>query len=143
MEEQQAPAENASSDGSNVDQMATSQEQPKGAEGEAPKPTFWQQNGFFIVLLAAVWLWFLYSMRKNKRKAQSREDDMNALTKGAKVITIGRMHGTVVKTTPETVTLKPDDKKDYTMTFDRQAIFKVISPDDAAAQTETTEETTS
>jgi preprotein translocase subunit YajC len=80
-------------------------------------------------IVAALWLWFLFGNKKRKaQKAQEKKDQLRreTLQKGDEIVTIGRMHGTVVAFTDATVTLKPDLKAEYTMTFDRQAIFRVL-----------------
>ena len=101
-------------------------------EGEATSAAPEQQSLFSNPLLwvvAALWIWFLFGNKKRKaQKAQEKQDRLRreSLQKGDEIITIGRMHGTVVAFTEATVTIKPDLKADYTMTFDRQAIFRVL-----------------
>jgi preprotein translocase subunit YajC len=80
-------------------------------------------------IVAALWIWFLFGNKKRKaQKAQEKKDRLRreTLQKGDEIITIGRMHGTVVAFTEATVTIKPDLKADYTMTFDRAAIYRVL-----------------
>jgi len=80
-------------------------------------PLFW--------ILIVVWLLVLRSFRTQKKKEEERKQDLSGLKKGDRVITIGRMHGTVVRLTEETMTLKPDPDHAGTMTFDRAALWKI------------------
>lgn len=95
---------------------------------EAPKSFF--DNTTLLVLLAAVWVWFLFSMRKNKRRQQERQQELQKLCEGDHVVTIGRVHGIITKFDDKTFTIKPDHKKDYTMTFDREALLRVVREDE-------------
>ena len=114
-------------------------------EGEAvaqeEKPGLFSGNNFLLWAVAALWIWYLFGNKKRKaQKAQEKKDRerRGTLVKGDNIVTIGRMHGTVVAFTDTTVTIKPDNKSDYTMTFDRQAIFRVLprpgEEDDGAAE---------
>jgi len=80
-------------------------------------------------IVAALWIWFLFGNKKRKaQKAEEKKERLRreTLQKGDEIVTIGRMHGAVVAFTDATVTIKPDLKADYTMTFDRAAIFRVL-----------------
>ncbi len=105
------------------------QEQPASetAAEEAPPVSIW--DNWLLYAVAALWLWYLFGNKKRKaaKKAEKVEAERrNTLQKGDMIITIGRMHGAVVAYTDTTVTIKPDPKAEYTMTFDRQAIYKVM-----------------
>ena len=105
------------------------QEQPvgEGVEAEAPPPSIW--DNWLLYAVAGLWLWYLFGNKKRRaQKAQEKKEQerRNTLQKGDVVVTIGRMHGTIVAFTDTTVTVKPDTKADYTMTFDRQAIYRVM-----------------
>ncbi len=100
-------------------------------EGEAAPAQ--QEGGFFnnplLWIVAALWLWWLFGNKK--RKAQKEEEKKErlrreTLQKGDEIVTIGRMHGTVVAFTDATVTLKPDPRAELSMTFDRAAIMRVL-----------------
>ncbi len=94
---------------------------------QEPAPSIW--SNWLLWAVIAMWIWFLFGNKKRRQaKAQEKQERARreALVKGDKLITIGRMHGTVVGLTDTTVTVKPDPKSDYTMTFDRQAIFRVL-----------------
>ena len=103
------------------------EEQPtEGAQAAEQKaPSLW--DNWLLYAVIGLWVWYLFGNKKRRQaKAQEKKDQerRNALQKGDKIITIGRMHGEVVAFTDDTITIKPDGKSDFTMTFDRQAIYK-------------------
>ena len=104
-----------------------SQEQPpiSSESGNGGDGTNFFQGPYFWGLLLIWVLWFWYSS-KNRKKQKTERERLQTFQKGDKIITIGRMHGIIVAFTDETVTIKPDDKANYTMTFDRQAIYRLI-----------------
>lgn len=107
-----------------------------GKDGEQKQPESFFGSSTMLIILAAVWIWFIYSMRKNKKKQQQRQEEMQKLGKGDHVVTIGRVHGVVVKADEKTFTIKPDSSKDFTMTFDREALLRVERADGTTVETE-------
>ncbi len=108
------------------------------AVAEEPPASIWSNYLLWVVI--AMWVWFLFGNKKRKaQRAQEKQERerRNTLQKGDKVVTIGRMHGKVVAFTEKTVTIKPDDKSEYSMTFDREALLRVLprpgEEDDVAA----------
>lgn len=104
------------------------QEQPvlEGEVEQKPPSIF---DNWLLWAVAALWIWYLFGNKKRKLQKQQEKKDRErreSLQKGDKLITIGRMHGTVIAFTDETVTVKPDAKSDYSMTFDRQAIYRIL-----------------
>jgi len=103
-----------------------------GADAGSPPPppprwsTFLASPWFLILI--GVWLWVFWSARKQKQKEQKRKDELNDIKKGDRVVTIGRLHGTIVSLTEETMTIKPDEKGSTTLTFDRVALLKKVVP---------------
>ncbi len=104
--------------------------QPQVLEGqatEAKAPSIW--DNWILWAVAALWIYLLFGSKKRRQQkaADKKEAERrNTLQKGDELVTIGRMHGTVVAYTDSTVTVKPDTKSDYTMTFDRAAIFRIM-----------------
>lgn len=94
---------------------------PEGGEAQQPPSIF---SNIWIYALVGIWIWWLLSSSKNRKKQKAEQEKLQQLQKGDKLITIGRMHGEVVAFTDDTITIKPDGKSDFTMTFDRQAIYK-------------------
>lgn len=102
--------------------------QPEGAVAEETRqPSIW--DNWLLYAVAALWIWYLFGnkKRKNAKAAEKKERERrDTLQKGDNIVTIGRMHGKVVAFTDQSVTIKPDPKAEYTMTFDRQAIYRVL-----------------
>jgi preprotein translocase YajC subunit len=106
---------------------------------EQPQSSIW--DNWLLWIVVAMWVWFLFGNKKRKAQREQEKKDRerrNALEKGDRVVTIGRMHGKVVAFTEKTVTIKPDDKSEYSMTFDREALLRVLprpgeEPEEAAA----------
>ena len=101
----------------------------EGEVAEEQQPGLFSGNNFLLWAVAALWIWYLFGNKKRKAaRAQEKKERerRSTLQKGDEIVTIGRMHGTVVAFTEATVTIKPDNKADYTMTFDRQAIYRIL-----------------
>lgn len=101
----------------------------EGEATEQPRGGLLDGSNWLLWMVIALWVWYLFGNKKRRlQKAQEKKERerRDSLEKGDQLITIGRMHGTVVAFTDTTVTLKPDPKADYTMTFDRQAIYRVL-----------------
>lgn len=101
----------------------------EGAATEQKTPGFFEGNGILWIIVIAAWFYFIFGSKKRRnqkaqeKKEKERRDNLKA---GDRLVTIGRMHGTVVDSDDETVTLKPDPKAAYTMKFDKQAIYRVL-----------------
>ncbi len=76
--------------------------------------------------LAMVFLifWFLV-IRPSSRERKARETAVREITKHDKVVTNAGIHGVVVGTDDETVTLRVDDKNNVRIRFARAAIWQV------------------
>ncbi|BDG60797.1 preprotein translocase subunit YajC [Caldinitratiruptor microaerophilus] len=59
-------------------------------------------------------LWFLM-IRPQQVQAKKRQEMLNSLRKGDRVITIGGIHGTILDLDPETITLRVADGVDITV----------------------------
>jgi len=121
-----APPSAAAPAGENS-QAADTEQKPAGPPPREPQWTDFFSSPLFLIIIA-VWVWVFFSARKQKQKDAKRKEELNQLKKGDKIITIGRMHGTVVGLTTETMTIKPDSKSATTITFDRGALFKKVVP---------------
>lgn len=97
-------------------------------EGEATRqPTIF--DNWLLWAVAALWIWYLFGNKKRRQAKQQEKverERRNTLQKGDNIITIGRVHGKIVSFTDKTVTIKVDPKSDYTLTFDREAIYRVM-----------------
>ena len=80
----------------------------------------------FLMPLAIVFLifWFLV-IRPSSRERKQRESSVRNITKHDKVVTNAGIHGVVVGSDDETVTLRVDDKNNVRIRFARAAIWQV------------------
>lgn len=67
-------------------------------------------------------LWFLM-IRPQQQQAKRRQEMLNSLRKGDRVVTIGGIHGTILDLDPETITLRI--ARDVDITVQRSAIGAV------------------
>ena len=104
---------------------------PKDSNQPAPaQDSIFSGPFIWILLLGFIAFQFIFSS-KNRKRQQAEAEKLKALSKGDRVLTIGRMHGTVVALTDDTMTLKTDEKGINTLVFDRAALYKILSrPDD-------------
>lgn len=75
-----------------------------------------------FLLMALVFYFLLY--RPQKRQEKERQTMLNAVKRGDKVVTIGGIHGTVMKIGDTTVTLEVADKVE--IVFNRGAVNAVL-----------------
>lgn len=111
---------------------------PAILEGEAAQKAPSIFDNWLIWAVAALWIWFLFGNKKRRQARQNEkieQERRGSLQKGDNIVTIGRVHGKVVSVNDKTVTIKVDPKSDYTLTFDREAIFRVL-PRPGEAQTD-------
>ncbi len=115
--------------GSTASTIESGTKQPAPTDGsgndQAQTPP-WYMNPL-VPIVVVVWMLFFWSSRKQKKKEKQRREELDGIKKGDRVVTVGRLHGTVVAVTEDTMTLKPDDKTGTTMKFDRAALLKVVS----------------
>lgn len=71
-----------------------------------------------LVLMFAVFYFLL--IRPQKKKQATRNNMLNALQKGDKIVTIGGLHGTLLELADDTVVIRVNDVTK--LTFDRNAI---------------------
>ena len=76
----------------------------------------------FGILFVVMWL-FVFGPQRKKEK--HRRQMLEALTKGAKVVTIGGIHGTILDVTADAVVL--DIGENTKMLFSRGAIARIES----------------
>lgn len=82
-----------------------------------------------FVLMFVVFYFLL--IRPQQKKQKQRNQMLNALSKGDKVVTIGGLHGTIVEITDDIVVLRVNDVTK--LTFDRSAISHSTAKETAAA----------
>jgi preprotein translocase subunit YajC len=79
----------------------------------------------FLPMLLIFGAMFFFMSRSQKKQQEARKQLLNSMSKGAQVITIGGLHGTVdsVNDATDTVDL---DCEGVILTFDRQAIRTIL-----------------
>lgn len=66
-----------------------------------------------ILLMGIIFYFMLY--RPQKKEQQRRNDLLNGLKKGDRIVTIGGLYGTIIGFTDKTVTLKLAEKVEVTV----------------------------
>jgi len=80
----------------------------------------------FIIMFA---IFYFLLIRPQQKRQKQRQQMLNNLKKGDKVITIGGLHGTIAELTDDTVVLRVNDVTK--LTFDRNAVNTVVNPSDS------------
>lgn len=75
---------------------------------------------FLVPLIIMFAVFYFLLIRPQKKKQQTRNNMLNALQKGDKIVTIGGLHGTIMELTDDIVVLRVNDVTK--LTFDRNAI---------------------
>ncbi|WP_202080190.1 preprotein translocase subunit YajC [Caldalkalibacillus salinus] len=83
--------------------------------------------GFILPLVLMFAVFYFLLIRPQQKRQRERNDMLNALQKGDKVITIGGLHGTIVDLTDDKATLKVADN--VRLTFERTAVNAVVKDD--------------
>jgi preprotein translocase subunit YajC len=98
---------------------------------------FAQQNPMLMALLFVVPLIFLYTIMvggPEKRRKKEKEKLVNNMGKGDGVVTIGGLHGRVVKTNEERKTVVINIAKDVDVEYSLQAIATVTPKGEKKAE---------
>lgn len=94
-----------------------------------------QGAGFWITVLPFLLMFVIFYfllIRPQQKRQKARNEMLNALKKGDKVVTIGGLHGTIVELTDDIVVLRVNDVTK--LTFDRSAVNNVISSSSSATE---------
>ncbi|NOZ20676.1 MAG: preprotein translocase subunit YajC [Planctomycetes bacterium] len=81
-------------------------------------------------ILIFIIMYFLM-LRPQKRKEAERRQMIEAVKKNDEVVTIGGIHGKVVSVRGDEVVLKLDKKGDIRVTFNKSAVSRIVTGDDA------------
>jgi len=82
----------------------------------------------FLLVLVVMWIFLMGGQRKEKKK---RAALLAAVSKGAKVQTVGGILGTVVEVRDDELVVKVDENSNTRMRFSRSAIQNVITDEEA------------
>ncbi|HEY4389717.1 MAG TPA: preprotein translocase subunit YajC [Paenibacillus sp.] len=90
------------------------------AEAGAAPSTSGQLLSFVVPLIIMFAVFYFLLIRPQKKKQSTRNNMLNALQKGDKIVTIGGLHGTILEMTDDTVVIRVNDVTK--LTFERSAI---------------------
>lgn len=93
----------------------------------------------FIILIAA---FYFILIRPQKKKEKETRNMLNSLAVGDEIVTIGGVHGKVVKVKEETVTIETGSDR-VKIVFERGAVSRITKKNEKAAKAEEKAETTS
>ena len=83
--------------------------------------------GFLIPLILIFAVFYFFIIRPQKKREQEHQEMVEAVKKGDKVVTIGGMHGTVLRVDDESVLCQVDS--DVKLRFEKNAIANVGGKD--------------
>lgn len=84
------------------------------------------KDGSLMPLVLAILVLYIFVFRSKRKQDAKKRDEMKALTRGAKVQTIGGILGTVVEAKDDEVVLKVDETSNTKIRFTRNAIHRVL-----------------
>jgi preprotein translocase subunit YajC len=100
-----------------------------GGTNGAPQQTGW--TGMLLPIALVFGFMWLFVLRPERKRQKERAEMIGSIQKGDKVVTLGGMHGEVVRMDEQTITLKVDEG--VRLKFDRNAVSRVPSSDKSAA----------
>jgi preprotein translocase subunit YajC len=99
-----------------------------------PIPWYANPQDMVLVLLVAVFAYFIFASSRTKKKEQQQRDDMlKNLKRGDRVITAGGILGAVVDVRDSEVMLKVDESSNAKIKFTRDAIKRVLTEDETSS----------
>lgn len=84
-------------------------------------------------------IFYFLLLRPNSKEKKRRQDQLNAVKKNDRIVTIGGIMGTVVSVKDDEITVKVDESNNTKITFTKSAIQRVVSsgPPDAGDSAKT------
>ena len=92
--------------------------------------------GLWVILGLMFIVMYFVLYRPQRKRAQEAQNLLSTLRKGDQVVTIGGIHGTIVKLTEDTVAIEVD--KGVRMTFSRSAIARTLTVHEEREEDEVT-----
>jgi len=92
--------------------------------------------GLWVILGLMFIVMYFVLYRPQRKRAQEAQNLLSTLRKGDQVVTIGGIHGTIVKLTEDTVSIEVD--KGVRMTFSRSAIARTLTVHEEREEDEVT-----
>jgi len=87
-------------------------------------------GGMLLPIALVFGFMWLFVLRPERKRQKQRAEMIGAISKGDRVVTLGGMHGEVVRLEETTITLKVDDG--VRLKFDRTAVSRVPSAETSA-----------
>jgi preprotein translocase subunit YajC len=84
-------------------------------------------GGFMLLLLGMMVLLIVFSITSSRKEKKRKQEMINALSKGAKVQTVGGIRGTVVEVRDGEVIVKVDENNNTRLHLDKSAISAVMN----------------
>lgn len=91
------------------------------------------QNPLIPIVIVFAIFYFLV-IRPQSKERKGREEKIRTITKNTKVVTNAGIHGTVVGTDEDTVTLRVDEKNNVRIKFSRAAIWQILDGTETASK---------
>ncbi|MCZ7646007.1 MAG: preprotein translocase subunit YajC [Planctomycetota bacterium] len=97
-----------------------------GGAGGPPQPEFWVQIANMLIVIAPfIIVFWVMVWRPDSKRRRERQETLNTLEEKDEVVTIGGLHGKIVKLDAEDVILQVDSKSDVKLRFRRSSIEAV------------------
>ena len=103
---------------------------PEAGQQQAPPPSSGMMMIPFIILIGVM---IAISMRTNSKEKKKREEMMNSIRKGTKIMTSGGILGEIAEVQKDQFMLKVANN--VQIAISRSAVAQVITPADGAADT--------
>ena len=101
------------------------------AAGDAAKqPTFWEQWGFMIIIVAIFAIMYFLMIRPQKKQQKKDAEMRNNLSVGDDIITIGGIMGKVVTVKEDSIIIETGSDKNK-MRILRSAVSRVVTNNEA------------
>ena len=110
----------------------TGQQQPNEGAGAPAKPRGIDPCAQMAFPMVAIFLLFYFIiLRPQRRQEQARREQLAALKKNDRVVTVGGIHGTVTNVRPDEdeVTIRVDDVTNTKLRVSRASIARVVRPE--------------
>jgi preprotein translocase subunit YajC len=110
--------------------VALAQVESGAPPADAPSPSPFGGNMMFI-FIAFFAIMYFFMIRPQQKREKERRQMLASITKGAKVITNGGLHGTVVGLTEKDIILRVSDDPTVKLRFVRGSVARVLSNEEA------------
>ena len=111
--------------------VALAQAESGAPAADAPSATGFGGNGMWFIFIAFFAIMYFLMIRPQQKRDRERREMLASINKGAKVITNGGLHGTVVGLTDKDVILRVSDDPTVKLRFVRGSVARVLSNEEA------------